>query len=148
VTLYCDSSAIVSINLRERGRHRVVQPLIEREPAACVTVGFVEVHATLARARYRENPLRLSERGYQRAIATFGADWVNYFRLPVTHELLQIAGELARRHVIRAYDAVHLAAAIGLRELVPDTVLVSTWDTQLAEAAMAEGLSLAHEVNA
>ena len=146
MTLYCDSSAIVSIYLRERGRHGVVQPLVEREPAACIALGYVEIRATLVRARFRDNPRRLSAPGYDRALADFEADWVNYSRLPVTDDLLIAAGELASSRLLRAYDAVHLAAAIRLRELVPDTVLISTWDGALADAAVAEGFPLAHEV--
>jgi predicted nucleic acid-binding protein len=66
--------------------------------------------------------------------------------MPVTEELLQAASNLARVHLLRAYDAFHLATLIALKDLVPDIVTVSTWDPALALAAEAEGFSLAHEV--
>jgi hypothetical protein len=146
VTLYCESSALLSVYLREPGRHSVVQAEIEQESAVCSTLAYVEVRATLARAGFRESPRRLSNAGYRRAVQIFEEDWPNYVRLPVSEELLWAAGSLARTHLLRAYDAVHLAAALALHERVPDRVILSTWDHDLALAAQAEGLSLAHEV--
>jgi predicted nucleic acid-binding protein len=45
--------------------------------------------------------------------------------------LARIAGELAERHALRGYDAVHLASAIAIEE--PDLVM-ATWDRELATA--------------
>jgi uncharacterized protein len=146
VTLYCESSAVVSIYLREHDRHAVVQGELEREPIASSVLSYVEVRATLARAGFRETPRRLTRAGYNRAIQEFESDWPSYVRLPVTEELIQSAAELARTHLLRAYDAVHLATALALSEQIPDRLLVSTWDQELATAAEAAGLSLAHEV--
>jgi hypothetical protein len=123
-----------------------VQGEIERELAVCSVLGYVEVRATLARAPFRENPRRLSNAGFQRVSREFDDDRPNYLRIPISDELLGAAAELSRTHLLRAYDAVHLATALALRERVPDQVLVSTWDVDLAAAARAEGLSLAHEV--
>ncbi len=52
--------------------------------------------------------------------------------------LAQLAGELAERHSLRGYDAVHLASAISIE----DSELVAvTWDRELADAAVACGYS-------
>jgi predicted nucleic acid-binding protein len=109
-------------------------------------LGYLEVRSALARARFKDNPRRLTPSGYDRALRNFEADWLNYVRAPVTNDLIQLAGNLTSRYYLRAYDALHLATAMALVELVSDSVLVSTWDTDLAAAAQAEGLSLAHEV--
>lgn len=45
--------------------------------------------------------------------------------------LARAAGELAERHALRAYDAVHLASAIAIED--PDLVM-ATWDRDLAAA--------------
>jgi hypothetical protein len=124
----------------------VVQPLVEHEPAACSVLGYVEVRAALVRAGFKDRPRRLTAAGYDRAVEQFERDWPNYLRMPVTEELLQAASNLARVHLLRAYDAFHLATLIALKDLVPDIVTVSTWDPALALAAEAEGFSLAHEV--
>jgi predicted nucleic acid-binding protein len=49
--------------------------------------------------------------------------------------LARVAGELAERHALRGYDAVHLASATAIDG--PDLV-VATWDRDLASAAIAE----------
>jgi len=46
--------------------------------------------------------------------------------------LARAAGELAERHALRGYDAVHLASAIAIED--PDLVM-ATWDRDLAAAA-------------
>ncbi len=146
MTLYCESSAIISVYLREVGRQQVVQHEIEFEPTLCSVLGSVEVRAALARARCSVNPRRLTGPGYERVVTAFQADWFNYVKIPVTDELVSAAGLLARAHLLKAYDAVHLATALALQERVLDKVFVSTWDKELAAAAEVEGLSLAHEV--
>lgn len=45
--------------------------------------------------------------------------------------LARAAGELAERHALRGYDAVHLASAIAIED--PDLVM-ATWDRDLAAA--------------
>ncbi len=58
-------------------------------------------------------------------------------RVMVTVDLAQQAGELAARHRLRGFDAVHLASALSLDA---DTTMV-TWDKDLAHAAHDEGLT-------
>lgn len=50
--------------------------------------------------------------------------------------LTRSAGDLAERHALRGYDAVHLASAIAIED--PDLV-VATWDRDLAAAVAARG---------
>jgi predicted nucleic acid-binding protein len=51
--------------------------------------------------------------------------------------LARAAGDLAERHALRGYDAVHLASALAID--VPDDLVIATWDADLAAAAVAEG---------
>ncbi len=48
--------------------------------------------------------------------------------------LARAAGDLAERHALRGYDAVHLASAAAIDD--PDLVM-ATWDRELASAAVA-----------
>lgn len=50
--------------------------------------------------------------------------------------LARTAGDLAERHALRGYDAVHLASALAID--VPGDLLIATWDRELAAAAVAE----------
>src|SRR6201999_2901363 len=48
--------------------------------------------------------------------------------------LARAAGELAERHALRGYDAVHLASALAIED---EGLVVATWDRDLATAALA-----------
>ena len=146
MTLYCESSAILSVYLRELGRHPIVQRELEQEIPLSSVLASVEVRANLARAAFKERPRRLTDARYARALRMFESEWHDFFHVPITDELLGEASVLARQYLLRAYDAVHLASALSAQARVPDTLLLSTWDRDLAAAAVAAGLSLAHEV--
>lgn len=54
--------------------------------------------------------------------------------------LAHLAGELAQRHGLRGYDAVHLASAISIED---PGLLTATWDGELAAATLACGYAVA-----
>jgi hypothetical protein len=49
------------------------------------------------------------------------------------------AGELAERHGLRGYDAVHLASAISIEDA---DLVTATWDEALAAAVTASGYAV------
>jgi len=53
--------------------------------------------------------------------------------------LAHSAGDLAEAHRLRGYDAVHLATALSVES---DSLLLATWDVDLARAAVAAGCSV------
>lgn len=61
-------------------------------------------------------------------------------QVKITEMLAVTAGELAARHDLRGYDAVHLAAALVVAD--PDTVL-ATGDRGVGAAARSDGLAVA-----
>ena len=54
-------------------------------------------------------------------------------------DLAHSAGDLAEAHGLRGYDAVHLATALRVES---DSMLLATWDGDLARAAVAAGCSV------
>lgn len=98
---------------------------------------YAEVRAALARARRAG---RLGRAGLARAKDDLEQSWQQVVPLVVDSSLIRHAGDLAEQFALRAYDAVHLAAAITVTDV---DVLVATWDGDLAEAARAAGLSVA-----
>lgn len=53
--------------------------------------------------------------------------------------LSHTAGDLAEVHGLRGYDAVHLATALSIDR---DSMVVATWDGDLARAAVAAGCAV------
>ena len=54
-------------------------------------------------------------------------------------DLAHSAGDLAEAHGLRGHDAVHLATALSVES---DSMLLATWDGDLARAAVAAGCSV------
>ena len=54
-------------------------------------------------------------------------------------DLAHSAGDLAEAHGLGGYDAVHLATALSVES---DSMLLATWDVDLARAAVAAGCSV------
>jgi predicted nucleic acid-binding protein len=77
-------------------------------------IGYVEARSALAR-KEREGSLSAEE--HDEAAGALRGDFREaYLTRPVTGEVLVRAGELVCEHALRAYDAVHLATAILLRD--------------------------------
>ncbi len=81
---------------------------------------------------------RLDDGTYAEARLKFDSDWKKMAKLPVTSPLLDLAVQVAERHLLRALDAIHLASALTLNR--GEEVVLSSWDQLLLDAAVAEGI--------
>lgn len=98
---------------------------------------LVEVRSALVRAARSR---RLSPRSFRAAKATAALLATELDLVEPERPLLEHAAELAERHALRAYDAVHLASALAWAD--PE-IVIATWDNDLRVAVSAEGLTLA-----
>jgi uncharacterized protein len=96
----------------------------------------VESRSALAASRRAG---RLTPRGFRASKEELDLLVDEVFVVEPLPSLVRGAADLAERHALRAYNAVHLAAALWLGD--PDLVLVA-WDQDLRTAARAEGLSV------
>jgi predicted nucleic acid-binding protein len=158
--LYLDTSALVKLYARERGREEVENAVREARVVAISEIGYVEACSALAR---KEREGFFSEDEHNDAVEFLKRDFREvYFLRPVTGEIITRAGEVAREHALRAYDAVHLATALTLRDEARELavaqeeepteapllwesdefqLLVLTYDHSLMEAARQEGFA-------
>jgi hypothetical protein len=98
---------------------------------------YPEARAALGRA-HRTG--RVTGRELQQARERVDRLWLDVERVDVTAGITHTAGDLAERHALRAYDAVHLASALLLAD--EDLALVSA-DRRLLDAATISGLNVA-----
>ncbi|MGH9393644.1 MAG: type II toxin-antitoxin system VapC family toxin, partial [Terriglobales bacterium] len=98
-----------------------------------------EVASGIARA---QRVGRVTGAESQVALARFAAYWPSLARSGVDEELALSAGELARQHELRAYDAVHLATALRVAVISAIAPVFATTDRQLAQAARRCGLTV------
>ena len=130
--IYLDTSAIVKLLVQEENS-KEVHKAVDRKPVRSVSIAFVEVLSALARKSDLDDDERVA------AVREFLASWHRFNPVP-TDSILEVAGVLTRSYQLRAFDAIHLAAA---KELGPSsTVLFAVYDLELARAARKEGFKL------
>jgi predicted nucleic acid-binding protein len=127
-----DTSALVKLVIDEAGSQAARELWAAAEPPVCCRLAYVEARAALAAARRAE---RLTKPQLAAAKRGFDTVWGQAGVVEVSEDLILDAAALAERHALRAYDAVHLAAAREARV----AAFVSTDDDQL-QAAIAEKL--------
>jgi predicted nucleic acid-binding protein len=137
VIAYLDASALVKRYLVERASRETIALTAESEMIATSIVTRAEVAAAFAKAARMGLVTEGRARSAQRS---FGGDWLDLVRVPVTEALVERAETLAWDHGVRGCDAVQLASALTWQESVGTEILLATFDQQLREAAPKAGL--------
>jgi uncharacterized protein len=134
VILYLDTSSLIKLYIEEAGSDLVWEWADEAEAIATSCVAYPEAMSAFVR---RSEKGDLDASAFQAAQETLESDWPSFAVLPVRERR---AGVLAIRHLLRGFDAVHLAAAFDLREVLGDgAVVFSSFDRKLLIAAHSEG---------
>jgi len=143
---FFDSSAIVKRYLTETGTTWVsrITDLASGNKVYLVRIAFVEVISAIAR---RSGGPGLSTSAASKAIADFRDDFANeYSVIETTPTLIESAADYAETYLMRAYDAVQLAAVLQLNteatSLGLASIILISADGALNTAAVAEGLAV------
>ncbi|UQN10833.1 type II toxin-antitoxin system VapC family toxin (plasmid) [Deinococcus sp. QL22] len=113
----------------EPGRDDV---LAQRDAASGIVthdITYVELRAGMAGRLARK---LITRRAYGQALTSFEADWPTFAHVGVNDALVRSAGDLAEAHGLKAYDAVHLAAAV---KIAPLGLRFMTFDNKLQTVA-------------
>ena len=86
---------------------------------------------------------RIDESTDVSAVATLDGLYAQLRIVAIDEPLARQAGDLAARHALRGYDAVHLASAL---QVIGDDVVLATWDDALNSAARATGRLSANDI--
>jgi uncharacterized protein len=138
--LYLDTSALVKAYVDETGSDIVLQHLQATDIAVTHEIAYVEArsaYARLARDQY------LTSAEHDLVKQAFAADWARYAVVGSDAELLRRAADLAEALSLRAYDAVHLAAAEYIASGADEPVTFLCFDRKLCQAASVLRLQLA-----
>ncbi len=132
---YFESSALVKLTLPDEAGRTLAQDLWDQASAIVVSrVSHPEVRAAIAAAhrsgRVDRRVLRTSATWIERVMG-------NSLVVELDASLAREAGDLAERHRLRGFDALHLASALRASD---GATTVATWDSRLGGAAHAEGL--------
>jgi uncharacterized protein len=137
VIAYFDTSAVVPLLIAESGSARAETLWVGADRVVSVRLIYPETRAALAQA---ERLGRLTARQLRDAVTELDSLFEAIDLVEVDGALARRAGELAEVRLLRAYDAVHLAAADRVHD--PDVVVVAG-DGALLDAATAEGMTVA-----
>jgi len=137
VIVYLDTSSLVKLYVEEKGSSEINELVRSSKISATSLVAYAEARAAFAR-RFREKAFKQSE--YRHLIAKFNEDWNHYLSLRVTDKLVRLAGDLAEKHRLRGFDAIHLASSIILNKKVSSSVIFSCFDQKLQKTSALEGL--------
>jgi predicted nucleic acid-binding protein len=135
---YLDTSALVKRFVSEPGSSEIQSLLTEGEPVASATIAYVELYSGLTR-RHREGGL--SHGQYRLACRRVERDWMALVKVELGAEILSSARGLIQRHGLRAFDAIHLASALGLQAAANEPVTFVAADQRLLRAATGERLA-------
>lgn len=131
--LYLDTSSLVKLYIDEPGTQEVRSLVAEADLVTSSVVAYPEARAALARRR-REASLTAAE--HRRAKSALDTDWPRLLTLDVTETLGKRAGDLAERHRLRGFDALHLASFLAVaEEFAGEPVQFSSADRALNRAA-------------
>jgi len=137
VFLYLDTSSLVKLYVEETASADVQGLVGSAEVTGTSLVAYAEARAAFAR-RFRESAF--SSKDYKRLRSRFESDWKNFLSIHVSREVVRMAGDLAEKHGLRGFDAIHLASAMTLREKLASPVTFSCYDSQLQNASKLENL--------
>ncbi len=134
---YFDTSAIIPLLIEESGTDAAGTIWDEAERLVSTRLARVEARAALAQAARIG---RISARQLESSKHELDGLLVQLDLVDVDADLVRRAGDLAETHALRAYDAVHLAAA--QRVLDADLVMVAG-NRALLTAAEVTGMTIA-----
>jgi predicted nucleic acid-binding protein len=134
--LYLDTSALVKLFFREAGSKVVIDLVGKADSVITSQVAYAESCSALAR---RKRDKRLTDKEFETAKRNLDETWPQMDTILVDEIK---AGELAIKHVIRGFDAIHLAAALELRTIEDKAIDLTfcSFDARQNEAARAEAL--------
>ena len=135
--LYLDTSSMLKRYIRETGSDDVDMWIDGADLVATSRATLAEAAAALSR---RPRGSGLSRGACHDALSELRMDWPDYLAVDLDEHR---AATLAWRRRLRGFDSVQLAAALTVGELAaPETLVFSSFDSELNRAARAEGLTV------
>ena len=147
---YFDASVLVKAYLWEVGTEDVRQVLrgVRAAPprlrVATSSVAFAEAASAVSRRSFaRELTENEADEIWNRLVDDFGGPELPYLLLEPRLDVVGRAAELARRHRLRALDAIHLATGLVARqEASGGTFRFASADKRLNAAALSEAFDV------
>jgi predicted nucleic acid-binding protein len=139
VTLYADASALVKRYVVEQFSTEVDELIDAADEVISASITRVEAVAAIAK-RVREVTLDRDQAAA--AVAELNTHWAQVREVIIDAAVIDRACHLAWQHSLRGYDAVQLAAALRIRDIIQAPLTVAAFDQRLRAGCTAEGLTI------
>ncbi len=136
--LYLDTSALLKKYFKEVGSTDVISMWKGAMAIATSCVAYAETMASLYRKKREAN---INEDTFKTIINSFHQDWKTFICVEVNNDLNETIDKIVALHPLRGFDAIHLASALIIHEIVPEDFLFGCFDRRLFEAAKSEGMN-------
>ena len=141
--LYCDTSALVKLYLKEEASDTMFAEAKSASAVAVCRIAWAEIGAALSR-RAREHPRDTA--AVEEVRARLRAQWARYAIVEVTQALVELAAEYADTFALRGYDAVQLAGGRIVQEAAQESLRFACFDLRLRRAAKTLGMEVIGKV--
>ena len=130
---YFDTSALVKLYVDEPEREKALRIAREATSVAISELGLVEAHSALRRKGQQEH---IKSRKVQSAITELEKDWPSFSCVLFQGELIEQTRKIIKKHLLRTYDAIHLASALVLAQGLGSSIGFLCFDERLNEVAV------------
>lgn len=134
---YFDTSALIPLLIDEPSSPVAGRLWDEADHVVSVRLVYAEARAALAQA---ERLGRVTHSQLERLVRSLDDLYAQLDRIDIDDPLVLRAGELAQRHGLRGYDAVHMA---GLERVAGEETVLVSGDRPLCRAAASRGIAVA-----
>ncbi|MBM3294124.1 MAG: type II toxin-antitoxin system VapC family toxin [Candidatus Aminicenantes bacterium] len=133
--LYLETSRLVKLFFDEEGSAETRDLVGRADAVAASIVAYAEARAAFARKRSEQE---IGSDDFRRLREDFDRAWGAMFVVGLTEPVVRAAGDLAEKHGLRGFDAIHLASAAAVASAAGGAgVLFCTADRKLRAAAKA-----------
>lgn len=143
MTFYMDASALVKAYALEEGSKSIIEILNNKEDVFLSKVAFAEIIFSLRRKNYNGE---LKDKDFQGCKNRFEEDWHSFYVVELSDDILSILKNRVIKHPLRALDAMHLATAIWVGNILEARPTFVCADVSLNEAAVSEGFKVFNPV--
>jgi len=137
VILYLDTSAILKRYVQEPFSEEISVKWKQSKAIVTSSVAYAETMATIYRKKKEVN---LDNKLIRKTIQLFQRDWNGFMRVEVTDDLNEYIDKVLQKHLLRGFDAIHLASALVIHERFPRNFFFACFDQRLNQSARMEGL--------
>ena len=135
--LYLDTSALVKRYFQEPYSDEIIA---RWKSAVQIVTSFVAYAETMASLYRKKREAELADTLIREIAGSFLRDWESFIRVEVNGELNGYIDRVVEKYPFRGFDAIHLASALAIREMLPEDFVFACFDDRLSRAARSEGL--------